>query len=385
MARHGENIRKRKDGRWEGRYPVYSKEKGKIVYRSVYAQTYEEARGKLAEQKFLKENNNMNTEGRTPSCSIVFSDIAGEWLDEVKEDRKLSTYIKYSMIYHNHIEPNFQTARLSDITNAFIAKAFSEHVSESVQKSIYCVLNQILKFALKKYSVEVPVLKRPVLTVRSKKVKALTQGEQKKLISMLYQEPDIFKLAVLISLLTGLRLGELCALKWSDIDFENKSLTVSRTVQRLYIEGTKTVLVETMPKSECSRREIPLSDAALKLFSGLQNDKEYVFGGSKPLEPRTLQYHFKKILKNAELPDKNFHILRHTFSTNCIEGGADIKSLSELLGHSDVQITLNRYVHPSMETKRQCMNALSGFYGQICGSATPKSLNLPNSELSIID
>lgn len=180
---------------------------------------------------------------------------------------------------------------------------------------------------------------------------------------------DFFKKAVLICLFTGLRLGELCALKWSDIDFENGVLTVNRTVQRLYAEGNKTmtVLVETAPKSEYSRREIPLPDSVLRLLSSSENDKEYVFGGDRPLEPRTLQYQFKKILKDADLPDKNFHILRHTFSTNCIEGGTDVKSLSEMLGHSDVQITLNRYVHPSMDTKRQYMEGLSMFYGQISG------------------
>lgn len=191
---------------------------------------------------------------------------------------------------------------------------------------------------------------------------------------ILFKEMDLFKKAVLLCLLTGLRLGEICALKWSDIDPENKILTVNSTVQRLYTEGykTTTVLTETVPKSECSRREIPLSDTVLEIFATFTDNTKYVFGGDKPLEPRTLQYQFKKILKDAELPDKNFHILRHTFSTNCIEEGIDVKSLSEMLGHSDVQITLNRYVHPSMDTKRQYMNELSKFYGQICGQTEKK-------------
>lgn len=196
-----------------------------------------------------------------------------------------------------------------------------------------------------------------------------------------------FKKAILICLLTGLRLGELCALKWSDIDLENKVLTVNRTVQRLYTEGykTTTILSETTPKSEYSRREIPLSDIVLELFLDIRNDKEYVFGGDKPLEPRTLQYQFKKILKAAKLPDKNFHILRHTFSTNCIEGGTDVKSLSEMLGHSDVQITLNRYVHPSMDTKRQYMDDLSKFYGQICGQVYRRTSDFSNIESDFAD
>lgn len=205
--------------------------------------------------------------------------------------------------------------------------------------------------------------------MRNKPVKTLTQNEQKKLIQVLYHEMDIFKMAVMLCLFTGLRLGELCALKWIDIDFENKILMVSRTVQRLRVDGngTKTVLIETAPKSEYSRREIPFPNMVLGLFVRFQNNKEYIFGGNKPMEPRTMQYHFKKMLKEAELPDTNFHVLRHTFFTNCIEGGTDEKSLSEVLGHSDVQITLNRYVHPSMDTKRKHMDSLSRFYGQICG------------------
>lgn len=370
MARHGENIRKRKDGRWEGRYPVYSREKEKKIYRSVYARTYDEVRRKLIIQKNYPKNAGAENGSAIALSDVRFCDMAEEWLREVRSKRKLSTYVKYNTVYHSHIEQRFQAAVLSDITNAFVTERLPGSVSDSVQKSIYCVLNQILKFILRTHFIEVPLLKKPALSVRNKTVQVLTKSEQKKLVFALYRDPDTFKMAVLMSLLTGLRLGELCALKWSDIDFENKILMVSRTVQRLCVEGSRTALVETMPKSECSRREIPLSETVLKILASLRNDENYVFGGSKPLEPRTLQYHFKKILKSAELPDKNFHILRHTFSTNCIEGGTDVKSLSELPGHSDVQITLNRYVHPSMETKRQHMNALSGFYGQICGMAS---------------
>ncbi len=165
--------------------------------------------------------------------------------------------------------------------------------------------------------------------------------------------------------------AELCALKWSDIDWENRILTVNRTVQRLPVksQGTKTALIETVPKSSYSKREIPLSAAVFKILSYFRNNKKYIFGGDASMEPRKMQRHFKKILKEAELSDKNFHILRHTFVTNCIEEGADVKSLSEMLGHSDVGITLNRYVHPTMNTKRKHIDILSMFYGQIYGWA----------------
>lgn len=377
MARHGENIRKRKDGRWEGRYPFFHEEKGKRIYRSVYGRTYEEVREKLAERKEkLKGQNQSDGPGRTAPAQVILSDIMFQdmihkWLEEMKEKRKPSTYVKYSLICQTYLKPNFQDAAVAEITNTFVREKFSSMLSESVQKSIYCVLNQILKYTSMQYSVSVPFLEKPVPEIKAGPVRVLSRKEQKTLLPVLYCEMDIFKMAVLLCLYTGLRLGELCALKWEDIDYKNKILTVNRTVQRLYAEGyrTKTALIETTPKSEYSRREIPLTDAAMGLFQGFWTNKEYIFGGNRPMEPRTMQYHFKKILKETNLPNQNFHILRHTFSTNCIEGGMDVKSLSEMLGHSDVKITLNRYVHPSMDTKRHYMNVLSGFYGQIHGQS----------------
>ncbi|GFI21575.1 transposase from transposon Tn916 [Lachnospiraceae bacterium] len=367
MGRHGENIRKRKDGRWEGRYLVYDRERDKKVYRSVYARSYDAVHEKLKNKK--NQTQNLCNEHIRNQCKISPNDvnldaIVQEWLTEIMEKKKRSTYIKYQLIYQKHIKKIFQDAVLSELTNTEVRERISEQYSDSVYKSIYCILNQILKFASERYNIMMPYLKKSVSDGKNLPVKALAKSEQKKLIDVLYKEMDCFKMAVLMCLFTGLRLGELCALKWMDIDFENKLLIVNRTVQRLYVEGyrTKTVLTETTPKSACSKREIPLSDQALTLFVKFQNNKEYVFGGEKPLEPKSLQNHFKKILKEAEISDKNFHILRHTFSTNCIEGGTDVKSLSEMLGHSNVQITLNRYVHPSMETKRQYINNLSKIY-----------------------
>ena len=175
--------------------------------------------------------------------------------------------------------------------------------------------------------------------------------------------------AVLLCLYAGLRLGELCALRWTGIDLEGKTLTVNRTVQRIAVPGhkTKTILLETAPKSGSSRRTVPLTPELLDILFRLRGEQPHVFGGKKLLEPRTMQYHFKKILKETGVEGKTFHTLRHTFATNCVENGMDVKSLSELLGHSDVKITLNLYVHPTMDSKRKQLGALSDFYGQICG------------------
>ena len=375
MARHGENIRKRKDGRWEGRYQVYDESRGKLVYRSIYGRTYKEVKEKLAVhrnclEKLVKtEKTDTISENPDVTAQILFSDAAEEWLIKVKDTKKHSTYVKYSIIYRTYLEKQLQNANLHNITDLLVKEVFSGHFSDSTQKSIRCVLNQILKFASQKYFIPVPNLQIQLTSEKRRSVEVFTRGEQARLLSVIYREMDISKMAVLMCLYTGLRLGELCSLKWSDIDFVNRLVKVNSTVQRLYTEGchTKTILMESVPKSECSRREIPLPAEVLELLVSFQDNGEYVFGGNKPMEPRTLQNHFKRITRESGLPEKNFHMLRHTFATNCIEEGIDVKSLSEILGHSDVQITLNRYVHPSMDTKRKHLNALSLFYGQIYG------------------
>lgn len=373
MARHGENIRKRSDGRWEGRYLVKRGEEKSYV--SVYDRSYDEVKKKLLRQKNIL-NGLIIPAGAADSAQcrltdILFTDAADEWLENVKETRKPSTYEKYRAVYHKHLKIIASGLMVSDITEQLVREAVPNTLEESLAKSIYCVLNQILKFASRRHSVHVAEIKKPDLNLRSKPARAFTRKEQSKLISVLHQEMDIFKLAVLLCLYIGLRLGELCALKWSDIDFGNGTLSVRRTVQRLHVESgrTKTALVETEPKSESSSREIPLSDDLLKFLLGFQNNKEYIFGGDGPADPRTVQNHFKKILKEAGVESKNFHMLRHTFATNCIEKSVDPKSLSEILGHSNVGITLNRYVHPSMDTKRKHLDSLSVFYGQIHGQA----------------
>lgn len=422
MARHGENIRKRKDGRWEGRYGVYSAEKGKKVYRSVYGKSYAEARRKLTREKMrieIRQENlpetraleymeeaagsgMMRNHGSLP-VHLRFSDLAQNWLAEVKNTRKASTYVKYKLVYEKYLQNIFGDTDLSRITDAFVREQIPEGLTDSVRKSIYCVLNQILRFASRQYGVTLPLLRRPPDKGSKKTVQSFSRKDQRKLFPVLLCGQDHFKTAVLLCLYTGLRLGEVCALRWEDVDFAGGLITVNRTVQRLYAEGhrTKTVLWETGPKSEHSRREIPISDGVMGLLFGLldsggrqegcltrafagrhrqeghgkepergqqkEHQDKYVFGGKKPVEPRTMQNHFKKILKEAGLEERNFHILRHTFATNCIEGGTDVKSLSELLGHSDVQITLNRYVHPTLDSKRKHLDVLSLFYGQIHG------------------
>ena len=325
----------------------------------------------------MDQTENASGQEANAAKDIDFGTAAREWLAAVRSAQKPSTFEKYSLIYHGYLEKAFGGMMLLQVTEKAAGNKLAScgALSESLQKSIYGVLNSILRYAAGQYHMALSEIKRPSVKTRWKEAGTFTKSEQTKILSVLCADMDRFRLGVLLCLFTGLRLGELCALKWSDIDLADKTLTVRRTVQRLYVENaaTKTVLVETFPKSGNSKRSIPLQDTVVALLNDFRNAKEYVFGGDKPLDPRTMQNHYKKILNEAGVDYKNFHTLRHTYATNCIEGGTDVKSLSEMLGHSSVKITLNYYVHPSMDVKRKYADSLCAFYvrlhGQILGRA----------------
>ncbi len=378
MPRRGDNIRKRTDGRWEGRYAVMSAE-GEKRYLSVYGKTYSEVKEKLAARMYvLSRTDSPNLpaaqiSGRLQVCDANFCTLMEEWLEEVSQYRKYSTYIKYKKLCIRHIQPLFSSDKLSRMSNSRIqAQLATLEVSDSTRQSVLAAVKQTLRYAEKQYGYPMPAITNCNSSLQKKvsSIEIMNRTEQAKLIQFLYNNMNISKAGIYLCLFTGLRLGEICSLKWADIDQESGLLHVNRTVQRIESkEGpAKTTLLETPPKSVFSKRDIPISDTLLSMLTEFrQEGQEYFLQKNKPMEPRTYQNHFKKYLEEINVPNYNFHILRHTFATNCIDSGMDVKCLSEILGHSNVQITLNRYVHPSMDTKRKYLNALSADYGQFCG------------------
>ena len=167
---------------------------------------------------------------------------------------------------------------------------------------------------------------------------------------------------IMLSLFMGLRIGELCGLKWEDVDFQHKILHIRRTVQRISCKNSsrKTKIVISTPKSATSFRDIAIPDMLMEYFKKFRNEADFFIlsGSDKPIEPRAMQYRYKKILRSAEIENHNFHKLRHTFATNCTQKGFDIKTLSVILGHSTVNLTLNRYVHPDHSHERKLMNSM---------------------------
>lgn len=371
MPRRGENIRKRKDGRWEGRYRTRDSV-GRSRSHSVYARTYGDVKAKLSLEK-SKAGEMRQTIGKPDYGAerITFDDIAVDWFGEIERQKKHSTYVKYRNIYDTYVKSVIGNTPVSEINQDEINSVFpcNSSKSGSILRSISCVTNQIIKYAAIRSHVACPtaVCEKPKKTRRP--VEALSTAEQTKLVRYLYSHLDVDKTGIILCLSTGLRLGEICSLKWEDIDFDNRILYVNRTVQRISVQNceSRTVLLESEPKSCFSKRAIPITDDLIRLLQPYRGDGDYVLRGNSPMEPRTYQNRFAKYLEDAGIEKNHFHILRHTFATNCIDSGTDVKSLSEILGHSDVRITLDRYVHPTTETKRKHMDTLAVIYGQYCG------------------
>lgn len=385
MSRHGTNIRKRADGRWEGRYKVLLSDQS-YKYRSVYGKTCREVKEKLESvrtitsecmdvlEKETKETAEEIYEKNSKKSEDIFAAIALKWLEWIKETRKYSTYIKYRGIYERHIKNTVGDTSVYNISSSFVnEKVFHDSdeagYSQNLRHSILAVMNQILKYAAENDGYPEIQLANKLSYNKSKRIEIINHTEQASLIRYLYQEIDVSKAGILLCIFTGLRLGEICSLKWEDIDFEQMLIHVCRTVQRIAIDEdrNRTTLMITEPKSAFSVREIPISVGIVQILNKIKHDEEYVIGGKKPVDPRTYQNRFKRYLKAAAVKEYNFHALRHTFATNCIDYDMDVKSLSEILGHANIQITLNKYVHPTMDTKRRQLAALDSVYGQFCG------------------
>lgn len=364
MSKKGENIYKRKDGRWEGRYIKGHAPDGTAQYGYCYGRTYRDVRQTVtAARAALLTNATVN--GRSKRLSVY----CDEWLQLKRSRVKTSTYVKYLTTVENHIKPQLGSC-LASALSALQVEQFGYdlmHIaglSAKTVKDILAILHSILLYVGK----EVPNL-RPIEIVYpktdKKEMRVLTRDEQDRLIRYLTQQTDLCKFGTLFTLLTGLRLGEVCALRWRDISEEDGLVRVSATMQRikdLENTGAKTKIVISEPKSASSARVIPLSAFAMELCRQFRSAPEaFILTGESGhyLEPRVMQYHMERYAAACGLTGVHFHTLRHSFATRCVEVGFEIKSLSEVLGHASPQITLDRYVHSSLELKRENMNKLA--------------------------
>lgn len=299
---------------------------------------------------------------------IYYKDILNEWLFKREKTVKYTTYCKYQLLIENNINPIlgniiFKKLKVEDINNYFNNDKII-YLSDSTKKLLYIVIKSSIKYALEnKYRKSFPLLNIKIKQPKPR-IEYFTKKEQGILEKYLNENLNLKTLPILLDLYTGLRIGELCSLKWKDIDFKNSTIYVNRNVQRTKNKNTnnsnKTLLLISTPKTEHSIRVIPIPKFLIDILKTFKSDKEnYVFTNSKkPKDPRSLEKYFKSILEKCGLRNLVFHALRHTYATRSREAGIDIKILSELLGHSTYKITLDIYVHTSLEFKKESINSL---------------------------
>lgn len=372
MSRRGENIYKRKDGRWEGRYIKEYGIDGKARYGYVYGKSYSEAKAKLKSSQIAEAILTVDPDKGATTYEVVLN----LWLTASQINVKESTYARYYQLVKRHIIPSLGKYPVSKIGTPLIEQ-YVNHLlyqgrldgkgglSPKTVTDIVTIVKSSIDYARRNsYPIRCDLSKISVKK-SSKEIRVLSVEEQKLLNRNLLTDTDLTKFGVLLSLYTGIRIGEICALRWEHLSVDRGVLEIRETLQRVQntsgASAVRTRISLSEPKSKCSIRDIPLPGFIIDLARNFESSpKSFVLTGEKSryVEPRTMQNRFKKHIEACDIPEANFHALRHTFATRCIEQGFEIKSLSEILGHANVNITLNRYVHSSFELKKMHMERL---------------------------
>ena len=296
----------------------------------------------------------------------TFEEVATMWLADKQQYVKMSTYCAYSLLLSNHLKPVF--AKEQDVTEelvqTFVLGKLQQGLSRNSVKDMLMVLKMVLKYAAKhgympwrQIDINFPTERR------QNEVKTLSRADQRRLMDHIQANFSFMNLGIYICLSAGLRIGELCALTWDDLDTDAGVVRISKTLQRIYMKdkGCTEVIIGT-PKSKNSVREIPLAKELQRFIKSLKkvvNGSFYVLtNSSSPTEPRSYRNHYRRLMQQLDLPLLKFHGLRHSFATRCIESKCDYKTVSVLLGHSSISTTLNLYVHPNLDQKKKCIERM---------------------------
>jgi integrase len=298
----------------------------------------------------------------------TIAEIIKLWKTDKKQYVKKSSFSAYMLLIENHLLPAFgnrHNIEEADV-QAFVFQKLEQALSQKTIKDILIVLKMALKFGAKNKWIEPKQFDIQFPTEREKHtIEVLSRANQKKVMTHIQEHFTFRNLGVYICLSAGIRIGEICALTWEDIDTDTGIISIRRTIQRIYIieDGTrKTVLILDTPKTKNSIRDIPMSRDLIKILKPIKkivNNSFFVLTNDvKPTEPRTYRSYYKILMKELGMPDLKFHGLRHSFATRCIESKCDYKTVSVLLGHSNITTTLNLYVHPNLEQKKKCIDQM---------------------------
>ncbi|MGG5314889.1 tyrosine-type recombinase/integrase [Enterococcus sp. AZ072] len=365
--RRGENIYWRKDQRWEGRYPKGKKANGTTKYGSVYGKTLTEVREKLYPLK-VKYQIILKNQGQV---TMSVYEWGHQWLAESQETIKESTYANYEYKLTHYVLSVLGDCALNELNEASGEKLLESLKQQQLRpatiQAIFRIIKQCINAAIrKKLLKENPFTRISLPKLVKNNHQVLTKREQKRLEMTALAEKNGKGLPTLLALHAGLRIGEIAALSWKDIDFDNKVIRVQGTFQRIFgvFDGKKTQLLHSSSKTISSTRSIPMSQTIRKalLQQKTETNSEFVVSRKhQPMEPRLITYHFHKIREKVQLVGTNFHQLRHTFATRCLESQGDIVSVSALMGHSSTQMTLDTYAASMMEQRIQVVKQMEKF------------------------
>jgi integrase len=356
MAKIEKNIYLRADGRYEARYVSGKDTKGRTRYSAVYAGSLDEVKDKL--QTALAVMVTLPEKSEVTVISALERHLTTESIR-----LKPSTVGVYKNYLKNYIVPFFNNMTVGNLSQMelqdFVKQQIDNGLSAVVVQSVFNFIKSGLTEQSELFNVVLPKIVKH-------NADFLTISEQKRLEMAAKNYGGGTYLAIMLCLYTGIRIGEVCGLKREDIDFEKKRITVKRTIQRLKSNDSvqKTEVSALSPKSQSSSRFIPMPDFIAELLHRYNHSSFIISDNDNPLEPRTLQYRFKRILKLADVREVNFHTTRHTFVARALENGFDVKTLSEIMGHSSPVITLSKYAHISDECKRRHMESLIGVFDQ---------------------
>lgn len=309
---------------------------------------------------------------------VTIKDVSTEWLNMKRLTVKQSTYSRYYHVVKTEILPELGKIALNDLNsstvNAFTSRKLNgseenerKPLASKTVRDICTILKSIIKYGENEYRTG-PLAENTVLPKnRRESIETLNEKELRRFTEYLWKHQEKVRYAgLLLCLYSGMRIGEICALRWEDIDLEERVIHVTHTIQRIIVPDEtsikRTQIIMDEPKTMSSLRIIPMSNQIYPMMKNLYSTAEdssfFLTNSEKFIEPRNYQYFFKRVLKKAEVRNVNFHILRHTFATRCVEVGMDVKTLSEILGHSNTNITLTYYVHSSLETKKRQIDML---------------------------
>lgn len=369
MARHGENIHKRKDGRYEGRYIKARDAAGHPVWGYVYSTSYKTVKETLLRRK--AESGYYALADGNPT----FEQLALLWLASISCGVKKSTYAHYLYTLQHYIFPTLRDIRVKSLTEAVLEQALLQiftptdgrhaALGNSVARECLVLVRRICKYAchlrlMRPVEIEVKLPQRP-----KKEKRFLREDEQRRLYKFVLHNPTPRKIGVLLAMQLGLRIGEICGLRWGDFDLSAGTVTIQRTVKRITAGDGRTEVVIQTPKTATSMRVLPIPAellAVLRQLRGNYSDEAWFLSGSKrkPVEPRCYRKSIHGYLRRAKVAQICPHALRHTFATTCLQAGCDIKTLSELMGHANSSVTLQCYVHTTMDRKRWEIDRIFG-------------------------